>query len=61
MDEKWDFEVVSHLVLPVDVQLFLSMLIGFIERDDILVWHYDTKGTYMVRSGYRLAMKMILH
>ena len=48
LDENggWDLEVVNHLFLHIDVQILLSIPMGFAAGEDSLIWHYDAKGDY---------------
>lgn len=36
--------------------LIFGIPLGSSRGDDILVWHYDSKGEYTVCSGYKLEM-----
>ena len=37
IDKGWDMEVLAHCFLPVDVQIFLFIQVGFADREDILL------------------------
>lgn len=37
--------------------MMMSIPLGFRRGPDRLVWHYDRKGTYSVRSGYKVTME----
>ncbi|KAH9763516.1 reverse transcriptase domain-containing protein [Citrus sinensis] len=42
---KDDAEIIVHIPLPRQ------------QNGDTLIWHYDKRGNYLVRSGYQLALK----
>lgn len=52
MNGGWDLNALSHLFLRMDVQLFFTIPLGFAEGDDILIWHFDSRGEYNIKSGY---------
>lgn len=39
-----------------DRELLSSIPLGSRGGDDVLMWHFDCKGLYSVRSGYKLEM-----
>ena len=53
----WIGEMIDKVFWPVDRDLVWGIPLSAGRRDDILVWHYDHKGIYSVRSGYRIEME----
>lgn len=37
-----------------DADAIANIFLGLNSREDILVWYYDFKGEYTVKSGYHL-------
>ena len=52
---SWDINLVSQ-VLPLDVDDVLAIPINAASDSDCLVWHYDSRGCYSVKSGYFLGL-----
>ncbi|KAI8031311.1 putative ribonuclease H protein [Camellia lanceoleosa] len=53
----WDESKIRLLVSEEDCEAILSIPVSSNDRDDTLVGHYDSKGSYMVKSGYQEAIK----
>ena len=53
---EWDKEKVEQVLWPVDSSLVLSIPLGNAQGNDGWFWHFDSKGLYEVRSGYRVVM-----
>lgn len=54
---EWDKEKVEQVLWPVDSSLVLSIPLGNAQGNDGWFWHFDSKGLYKVRSGYRVVME----
>ncbi|CAN1142980.1 Uncharacterized mitochondrial protein AtMg00310 [Linum perenne] len=54
---EWDRELVEALFDQRDVLEILSVPIGVGGIRDELIWHFDPKGAYSVRSAYRVLME----
>lgn len=52
----WSWPVRTNF-LPVDAELIQNIHVGMFRSDDQLIWNYDSKGKFSVKSGYFLAMK----
>lgn len=39
-----------------DIELITSIPLGVMQHGDRIIWHYDTRGEYIVRSGYNLLL-----
>ena len=50
---RWDDEVVRQTFWPQDVKRILSTLVHP-NLDNIMAWHYDTRGLFSVRSDYKV-------
>ncbi|KAM0830575.1 hypothetical protein ACQ4PT_066116 [Festuca glaucescens] len=54
---SWDTELVQQTFWPQDVVLILSMPIVE-DLEDEWAWHFETKGTFSVKSAYRLKRQL---
>ncbi|KAI8024826.1 hypothetical protein LOK49_LG02G00251 [Camellia lanceoleosa] len=52
----WDESKLRNLVSGADCEAILSILVSVTNKNDTLLWHHDSKGCYMVKSGYHEAM-----
>jgi len=50
---QWDEQLVRQIFWPQDVELILSISVH-VEMDDVVAWHYDTRGQFSVRSAYKV-------
>ncbi|GMN38711.1 hypothetical protein TIFTF001_007940 [Ficus carica] len=57
METGWNHARISELFLSIDRELILSIPLSVRRRNDYLVWHFDPRGIYTVRSGYHLEME----
>ncbi|KAK6126239.1 hypothetical protein DH2020_040011 [Rehmannia glutinosa] len=55
---QWDVELLEELFCERDVKQILSISLSNSCCDDVRVWHFDKKGRYLVKSGYRLAINL---
>ncbi|CAN1824958.1 Putative ribonuclease H protein At1g65750 [Linum perenne] len=56
---EWDRELVETLFDQRDVLEIFNVPIGVGGARDKLIWHFDSKGNYSVRSAYRVLMESI--
>ncbi|CAN1135828.1 Putative ribonuclease H protein At1g65750 [Linum perenne] len=56
---EWDREMIEILFEPRDVLEILSVPLGVGGDRDKLIWHYEVKGNYSVRSAYRVLMDSV--
>lgn len=54
----WNIDLIKSVFLQDDADLIINMVISSTLRENILVWHNDSKGIYSVRFGYKLAKKL---
>ena len=48
----WNLDKLNSFLWPIDVVEILSIPLGRVPREDVLMWHFDKTGVYTVRSGY---------
>ncbi|KAM5577920.1 hypothetical protein ABKV19_008311, partial [Rosa sericea] len=62
-DEKeWLLEIMKELFTEMEVSKIASIPLSLRHATDRLVWHFDTKGLYSVKSGYHVycnSLKMV--
>ena len=51
--EKWDFELLSQTFWEDDVQIIRTIPVHT-DMDDVVGWHFDTKGCFSVKSAYKV-------
>lgn len=51
--------LLSHLFSDVEVQSILSLSLSFRLPNDKLIWHYDRKGIFSVKSAYQVTRDWI--
>ncbi|CAN1129424.1 Putative ribonuclease H protein At1g65750 [Linum perenne] len=51
---EWDQEIIESLFEQRDAKEIVSVPLGIGGLADKLIWHYDQKGNYSVRSAYRV-------
>ncbi|GKA88942.1 reverse transcriptase [Tanacetum coccineum] len=56
VDGEWDYCKLQQHLFPREVDFVSQIPISNTGAQDKLVWHYDDKGNYSVRSGYRQAL-----
>ena len=55
---EWNEELIQQYFLRVDAEQITKIHLPRQPNPDQVVWHYDKKGEYSVKSGYQLAIKM---
>lgn len=53
---EWNWALISGILWDVDAEEVKRIHLCDNSENDRLVWHYDSKGEFTVRSGYHLAM-----
>lgn len=53
---SWNLSKLEAVVLPEEVSVISQILISSTNSRDKIVWHYEPKGNYTVKSGYRQAL-----
>lgn len=57
-ENKWKTDLIQQNFLKEDADAILSIPQPRRQRDDQVIWHYDKKGRYSVKSGYQVALNM---
>lgn len=57
-DNRWNAELVKQHLMEEDTDLILNIPLPKTPYKDSILWHFDKKGAYSVKSGYQLAMKI---
>ncbi|KAK9924950.1 hypothetical protein M0R45_033291 [Rubus argutus] len=52
---NWIHPVISELFSKAEVELILKIPLSHSTAEDRLIWHFDTKGRFYVKSGYHIA------
>ena len=55
-DVNWDAKFIMQLFGEDEAKVILKILVGSMEHEDILIWHYTKDGEYTVKSGYKTTM-----
>ena len=50
---QWDEQLIRQTFWPQDVDLILSIPVH-VEMEDVVAWHYDSKGLFTLRSAYKV-------
>jgi len=53
---NWDFDKLSHLFNPADVEEIAKIKIPTRLPEDFIAWHLEKTGQFSVRSAYNLAL-----
>ena len=56
-DNQWKEELIYDHFGKEDVDAIVQILLPRKQNDDKLIWHYDQRGQYLVKSGYQVALK----
>ncbi|KAH9652505.1 zf-RVT domain-containing protein [Citrus sinensis] len=56
-DNSWDVEKIRQFFLEDDVNKILSIKLPRTIQEDKYAWHFDRRGMYSVRSGYKVALQ----
>lgn len=52
----WDLNKIESYFWEIDHEEVKRIPLSAPQGKDVLVWHYDSKGEFTVKSGYHLAM-----
>lgn len=56
--QEWKEDMIRQYFLRVDADQIIKIPLPRQPKPDKLLWHYDKRGNYSVKSGYQLALKM---
>ena len=48
--------LLDYVLWGIDKEAILEIPLGFSIRNDSFIWHFNSKGLYSVKSGYKLEM-----
>lgn len=57
-DGNWNEELIKEIFCPADAEAILNMPGGSTDLPDEIIWGYDSKGRFSVKSAYRLAVEV---
>ena len=57
--KAWDVVKVKNLFLPHEAEMVLSIPISGTLPEDSIVWAWTSNGSYSVKSGYKVAQKVL--
>ncbi|KAK3226112.1 hypothetical protein Dsin_005974 [Dipteronia sinensis] len=55
--QQWNIEILNQVFLEVDKEAILKIPLSYKRKPDKLIWHYDKRGIYRVKSGYQVALR----
>ncbi|KAM5560293.1 hypothetical protein ABKV19_021457 [Rosa sericea] len=58
-DKEWVVDVLSELFTEMEVTKIAAIPLSIRPAEDRMVWHYDGKGVYNVRSGYHVMVNSL--
>ncbi|CAL8169219.1 unnamed protein product [Prunus armeniaca] len=56
---RWNISLLSNLLYPPDVDVIRTLPLSFHHRVDALIWHFDKKGQFTVKSAYKVARTVL--
>lgn len=56
-ENKWKTYFIQQMFQKEDADAILSISLPTRRRKNEVIWHYDRKGKYSVKSGYQVALK----
>ncbi|KAH9656896.1 putative reverse transcriptase/RNA-dependent DNA polymerase [Citrus sinensis] len=57
-DNQWNEDMICQHFLREDAEIILRIPIPSTPMADQILWHYDKKGIYTVKSGYQVALRI---
>ncbi|GJT03071.1 reverse transcriptase [Tanacetum coccineum] len=58
-DGKWNIRMLRECISATEAELISQILISQTSSPDKLIWHFDSKGRYTVKSGYKQALALV--
>lgn len=55
---QWDEDKLKQHFIKEDLEVILNIPLSRKKAKDEVMWHYDKRGEYYVKSGYQLALKL---
>lgn len=50
---RWNISLLSNLLYPPDVDVIRTLPLSFHNMDDALIWNFDKRGLFTVKSAYK--------
>ncbi|KAI9185895.1 hypothetical protein LWI28_011684 [Acer negundo] len=50
--DGWNAQMINNCFLPYDTKSILQIPIGSENQNDIIMWHYNKSGNFIVKNGY---------
>ena len=50
----WNHGIIDTIFLPIDVEIIKAIPLAISNREDDLIWHFDRKGVFSVKSCYAM-------
>lgn len=57
-ENKWDETKLNQFFMQEDMEVILKIPLPRNQKEDELLWHYDKRGEYYVKSGYQITLKI---
>ena len=57
-NQQWNESMINQSFARMDADIIKSIPLPRTPQEDEIIWHYDKKGLYSVKSGYQLALKI---
>ena len=55
----WNIHVLFDTLLSSEREVILAIPVAKFNCQDKMIWHFDKRGEYTVKSGYRLASSLL--
>lgn len=57
-NHQWNEAMINQNFANEDAEIIRNIPLPRTPQEDMVIWHYDKKGLYSVKSGYQLALKI---
>ncbi|KAH9696063.1 putative reverse transcriptase/RNA-dependent DNA polymerase [Citrus sinensis] len=57
-ENQWIVSKLEQNFLPQDIEAILQIPLPRTKKEDEVLWHYDKRGEYSVKSGYQIAFRL---
>ncbi|KAJ4702817.1 Ribonuclease H-like domain containing protein [Melia azedarach] len=55
-NNEWDTSIIRQHFTSLEAETILRIPLPRVEKEDHLIWHYEKRGEYTVKSGYQVAL-----
>lgn len=56
LTRSWDIDRLKQVFWPMDVHAILSLSLSWSIAKNWLIWHYDRRGVYSIKTGYQCGL-----